>query len=417
MFFLSRPLARPCFMLLMIALLVTAAPLALAQESEAGDVPRISNGAVPVNGVQTLEMEELWRIGGEDDEDVLLGIITRALVDDENNIYLLDQQLSEAKVFDADGELINTLGRQGSGPGEVNNPGDFVIMPDGTLGLVQIFPGKIVKLEMDGTPAGDFNPNTGEATAGGFLALVNVRSAGGNLVLSGIQSSMDQTAGTQTRTYFVRGYDMEGEPVTEFMNKSVVWDFTNFKFREIDNDFIWWRMDVGSNGKLVVCPERYEYSLQVFSADGTLERVIDREYESWTRTEEIKARYDAIMDAQLAQFPPGTEKEVEDMEQDVSDLRIAADGSIWVLPSRQMFEPEPGAFATYDVFTPDGIFDRQVRIVCEGNPMVDRLIFAGEDRIFQVTGFWDAVLSANAAGGEDDDEEAMPMEVICYKVK
>ena len=32
----------------------------------------------------------------------------------------------------------------------------------------------------------DCNPDTGDATAGGFLALVNCRSAGGNLVLSGI---------------------------------------------------------------------------------------------------------------------------------------------------------------------------------------------------------------------------------------
>ena len=68
-------------------------------------------------------------------------------------------------------ELVNTLGRQGSGPGEVNNPGDFVLMPDGTLGMVQIFPGKIVKLNLDGTPAGVFQPAFGEATAGGFLAL------------------------------------------------------------------------------------------------------------------------------------------------------------------------------------------------------------------------------------------------------
>jgi len=417
MFSLPRPLGRHPLLFLLTALLVVAAPLVAAEAVDADGVPHISNGSSPVNGVQTLEMEELWRIGGDDDEDVLLGIITRALLDDENNIYLLDQQLSEAKVFDPDGELINTLGRQGQGPGEVNNPGDFVIMPDGTLGMVQIFPGKIVKLNMDGTPAGEFNPNTGDATAGGFLALVNVRSSGGNLVLSGIQISMDQTAGTQTRTFFVRGYDMEGEMVTEFLSKSVVWDFTNFKFREADNDFIWWRMDVGRDGRLVACPERYEYSLQVFAPDGTLERVIEREYESWTRTDEIKKRYDAIMDAQLQQFPPGTEKEVEDMEQDVSDLRISADGSIWVLPSRQMFEPEPGTFATYDVFTPEGVFDRQVKVKCEGDPAMDRLIFAGDDRAFQVTGFWDAVLSANAAAGEDDGEEAAPMEVICYKIK
>ena len=100
-----------------------------------------------------MELEEIWRIGGEDDEDVLLGIITRALVDEEDNIYLLDQQLSEVQVFSSDGEYMKTLGREGSGPGEVTRPGDFLFMPDGTLGLVQIFPGKIVKVDLNGVPA------------------------------------------------------------------------------------------------------------------------------------------------------------------------------------------------------------------------------------------------------------------------
>ena len=58
-----------------------------------------STAPTPGGGIQTMELEELWQVGGEDDEDVLLGIITRVLIDDDNNIYLLDPQLSEIKVF------------------------------------------------------------------------------------------------------------------------------------------------------------------------------------------------------------------------------------------------------------------------------------------------------------------------------
>lgn len=398
-----------------LILLLTFALPCLAQ-TPAG-VPHVRNGAQPAGGVEDLHLEEMWRVGGDDDEDVLLGIVTRVLLDAKGNLYLLDQQMSEVKVFSPAGELVNTLGRQGDGPGEVSNPGDFVLMPDGTLGLVQIFPGKIVKLNLDGTPAGDFNPDTGAATAGGFLALVNCRSAGGNLVLSGIRISMDQATAKQTRTYFVRRYGMDGKQVAQYIGKDVVWDFSSgFKFREIDNDFIWWRMDVAPDGRLVVCEPRYDYALSVYSPEGKLEKVIDREYESWTRNATVKKRYEAIMDAQVRQFPPGTEMEVEAREQDVADLRVAKDGTIWVLPSRQMYEPEAGSFATYDVFAPDGRFTKQVRVHCPGNPASDRLIFAGDDRVLQVTGFWDAVIAATGGSGQED-AAATAMEVICYRMK
>lgn len=397
------------------ALLAAAAAQAAPAVNVVEGVPHVMNGAAPVDGVRTVHLEEQWRIGGSD-EDVLLGIVTRVLVDDANNIYLLDQQLAEVQVFSPTGDHLKTLGRQGDGPGEVNAPGDFVFMPDGTLGMVQIFPGKIVKLTMDGDPAGEFNPDTGGPTAGGFLALVNCRSAGGNLVLSGVQIRPNEAGTGQLRNYFVRSYAMDGAPQAEYLTKQAEWVFDgNFKFREIDNDFIWWRMDVGGDGSLVVCEERYDYALSVYAADGTLTRVIEREYESWTRSDEVYKRFEAIMEAQSANFPFPVEREVEKLEQDVGDLRVDRDGNIWVLPSRQMYEPEEGSFATYDVFDGEGVFREQVKVVCPGNPSTDRLVFAGDGLAFQVTGFWDAVLSASAAGGGAEDAE--PMEIICYKVR
>ena len=164
----------------------------------------------------------------------------------------------------------------------------------------------------------------------------------------------------------------------------------------------------------MACEPRYEYALSVYAPDGTLQHVIDRQYESWTRNERVRQRYEAIMQSQAQQFPPGTETEIEDQEQDVGELRISPDGRIWVLPSRQMFEPEPGYFATYDVFTLDGEFTRQVRVECPGSADEDRLFFTGGDLVFQVTDFWNAVLSATGGGGEDED--AAPMEVICYRI-
>ena len=57
-----------------------------------------------------------------------------------------------------------------------------------------------------------------------------------------------------------------------------VWNFANgFTFKEGDNDFIWWRMDVGPDGRVVACEPRNEYALSVYSPDGELLGVIARD--------------------------------------------------------------------------------------------------------------------------------------------
>lgn len=79
---------------LLTAFLFLSLFLLQAGGSFAADVPRVENPAEPAQGTHRVELEELWRIGGADDEDNIFGVVNRALVDDENNIYLLDAQLS-----------------------------------------------------------------------------------------------------------------------------------------------------------------------------------------------------------------------------------------------------------------------------------------------------------------------------------
>ena len=125
-----------------------AAPVVLADDHPASAVPEVMSGAAPAGGVEELQLEEIWRRGGEDDEEVLLGIVTSVLSGPDGNIYVLDAQLMEVKVFDTGGDLVGTLGRQGEGPGEFNAAFDMVFMPDGTLGVSQSFPGKLIKLNI-----------------------------------------------------------------------------------------------------------------------------------------------------------------------------------------------------------------------------------------------------------------------------
>ena len=400
----------------LVAVLGLAAAAPAAQTLTADGVVHVTNPATPSQGVEIVDVEQLWHVGGEDDEDVLFGIINQVLIDDDNNIYLLDAQLSEVKIFTPEGELDRTIGRAGSGPGEINGPADMVFMPNGTLGLVQVFPGKIVTIDLEGAPAGDFNPNLGDATQGGFLALVNCRQAGGTLVLSGISISMNTETLVQDRTYFVRSYDAEQNQIAEYHTMQSEWNFAdNFVFREIDSDFIWTRIAVGSEGKVFIGIPRYEYAVTVYTPDGTLERVFEREFETWSRNETAMARFTSLLEAQAVQFPPGTEIEVEQEDQDIQSIQIRRDGTIWIMNSRQMWEPEAGFFA-FDVFSPAGEYIKEVKIRCDGRPANDRIFFAGDDLVFLVTGFWDAVASAQG-GAAEAEEEPEPMAVTCFRAK
>jgi len=170
---------------------------------------------------------------------------------------------------------------------------------------------------------------------------------------------------------------------------------------------------VDPQGRVVMAIPRTDYALSVFNPDGTVAHVIEREYETWTRDDYARNRYDSLMEGQSRQFPPGTEREIEDTEADVQYIRCAADGSIWVLNSRAVYTPKDGCLAAWDVFNADGEFIKQVEAHVPGNAASDWMFLTDNGLAIHITGFWDAALAAMGGGG---DEDAAAMEIICYRV-
>ena len=147
-------------------------------------VTHVVNPESPVEEM-TVTLKELWRVGG-DDEEILFGVISQLLHDDDGNVYALDSQLSEIRVFSASGQLLRSIGREGEGPGEFRNGSDIYMGPGGILGVVQVFPGKIVLLQRDGTPAGNFPLPAAEG--GGFQLVFVGRGLDDRVVLAGAQT-------------------------------------------------------------------------------------------------------------------------------------------------------------------------------------------------------------------------------------
>jgi len=416
----TRPVLPACIVTMMIVALLAGAATA-AEEVTLDGVVHVRNGAEPRDGVEDLQLEELWRVGGEDDEENIFGLITRVVADDDNNMYLLDTQLSQVNVFTPDGEFSHTLSREGEGPGEIRIPIDMLMMPDGTLGLVQAFPGQIICVDLEDNPAETFVPGGDDPTTGGFLSLSDVQSAGGHLVLGGVFSTINQQEGFQIRDHFIRSYNADGTQKLSFLNDPKKYEFSNLNIVEAEQYFPQFRKWIlAEDGRIYVASYREQYRIDVYEADGTLSRVIEREYEHWQRTEEEYALIDGILEAQLRNVPFPVERSVSEIDEDINSLMLDKDGQLWVLTGRGFRDPPEGAIVMYDVFDTEGVFVKQVRVPIAGDGTRDGIMFAGDERMVLVKGFTDALVSLQTQGAGpslSDEEEPGPMEVICYAIK
>lgn len=102
---------------------------------------------------------------------------------------------------------------------------------------------------------------------------------------------------------------------------------------------------------------------------------------------------------------------------DFVKMRVADDGRLWVLNSRGAHPEREGIHSVWDVFDAEGRFVEQVALACEGVALQDDIFFPGGDTVVVVRHSLDAARSARAlAGGESDDDEAAPVEVIVYRM-
>jgi hypothetical protein len=117
-----------------------------------GDVTVVKNPKEPIYTTPVLELKEDLSLGGPDAQgEAAFGSTRSVVVDDAGTVYVLDQQASDIKVFDASGRPVRTIGRRGQGPGELEFPMTLsLIRPKGEL-AVQLQSRGLVIFKTDGT--------------------------------------------------------------------------------------------------------------------------------------------------------------------------------------------------------------------------------------------------------------------------
>jgi hypothetical protein len=121
-----------------MALVFSLALLVEAQKIKIEDgVEVIYNGSKPNPPKEILSkliLEELMTIGDTDDPQLSFsGENIPFVIDDSGMIYALDSQEGCVQVYDESGQLLNTFGKKGQGPGEFSLPAGIQITPEGTL--------------------------------------------------------------------------------------------------------------------------------------------------------------------------------------------------------------------------------------------------------------------------------------------
>jgi hypothetical protein len=416
---MSRPTAlfALCFLLLLpVAVLPASAGDWAGKEIKEGGVTRVMNPAKPMTPPAELKPQVAWRIGGFDDDEIF-GVITSVIQDEQSGeFYMLDAQLTEIKVYSEDGEWLRNIGREGEGPGEWRFAFSIFFTPDNNIGVLQAFPPKIVMITPEGDPAGEYP--LPEAQGEGFQIIIAAAPAGENLAI--VQMTNQQVDGG-----FKMGELLTLSPKNSSESKTLQTNETTLNLSNpVINEKAWSNMRNGrwaafDDGRAAAAANFDDYRINVYGGDGSLDRVIECEYPAHTRT---KAEKDWVLDvferSTARQMPlPNKRFEISETHSPVGSLRSRNDGSLWVQSSRGQFGIPDDVIGIYDVFDAKGRFAQQLALKGDADPVNDLVAFVG-DYVLVITDFLPSIvaLQGGTASEEEEDEEAEPMQVICFRL-
>ncbi|MBK6494908.1 MAG: 6-bladed beta-propeller [Gemmatimonadetes bacterium] len=114
----------------------------------------------PASAQQRWRLVEDLRIGGADTGAASFNDIRALAVDGKGQIFVLDLQALEIRVFDPRGRFVQRIGRNGEGPGEFRSPNGMLVAPDGKIWVNDIGQERMVVFDTRGKPATHLRPSS-----------------------------------------------------------------------------------------------------------------------------------------------------------------------------------------------------------------------------------------------------------------
>ena len=295
----------------------------------------VKNPQEPIFAEDVLELEEGLILGEKEGREEYMFTRIMIDVDDDENIYVLDNETANIRVFDKEGEYIRTIGRRGQGPGEMQSPRLIQITPQNEIMVYDMRNRRILFFSLDGT----FLRQLSAATQLAFLRLqMDSEENYFGYVLN-------REGGIE-----LKKFDSKLQPIATLFSERVI------KEKIIRLVYLRLLFSLTKEGSLVWgYSEKYE--LHVVGPEGKILSNILKEYDPIDITNEDKER---IMNERfsLRGIPPGYTLECPEYYPPFKSLFTDEDGRMFL----ETYENCEDGGCYSDVFDSEGRYIAKVRL-------------------------------------------------------
>ncbi|MBN2586607.1 MAG: hypothetical protein JXA64_03110 [Candidatus Fermentibacteraceae bacterium] len=290
----------------------------------------------------------------EGDSDYVMGGVEGAAFGPDGNIAVLDCARGTVRIYSPRGEFLRSVGRRGSGPGELGNVTSMAVTESGSI--------QLAGAGGDEYGIHSFDYFTGEwiSSIRTFVPPSCLEAAWGDRYLRkdiSFEVRGDEIYLPVTVSLYEAGME---EPCIVFHSDTVLFDPTKeVELLELD----WYGYDIAADrgGTVYIAPRStHEAEVMVFDSSGCRLRTLVLPYEPVERTsDELEMERNILRAKAIASNESPEGLEPDPFKPTIRGLEVDGDGNLWILQGGP-------STPTFSVVSPEGDF--LYTAVVEGDP-------------------------------------------------
>ncbi|MCK4504105.1 MAG: 6-bladed beta-propeller [Candidatus Aegiribacteria sp.] len=257
------------------------------------------------------------------DSNYVFGKPVMAIHSPDANIAVLDIQKLCILFYSSEGEYIQTVGREGSGPGEFLMPASFTFMSDGGIAVSDVMAGKITFFDSD--------YEYSDQLIGFFPSAPTVIIGVDSGAIVGMLTAFDQTEEGMFLGFSLARWEGEVEPTAEYYSTFEPFDPTDIAASSNDIIFM---IAASPDGKVFCAPfSTDDFIIEGYMPDGTsFLHIEDENFRKVRKTdEEIQDEIDRVNESMAAYGVEGLiEWEPDLYKTSILSLSIDSFDRLWV---------------------------------------------------------------------------------------
>ena len=343
--------------IIVLFLFLSMIVVSCSSNEESALVSENGNGSSDSDNIEMKSLVVVDSIGLElGDPNYVFGSIEAIDRTANGNILLLDRPACSVIEYTPAGEFVQRMGRQGSGPGEFNNPLSMTRLGDGRVAVLDPNRGGFFTFFEDGTYEAAIMELLGEPILWITPSIENT--------FVGTLNSWDQVNDEFVVTAVIGRFDVEsGDPVTTYWETSFAWDFQDITVLMKGSYFArTWTSN--RDGYVFVAPRSPEdYIINGFTAEGSPTITIEMDVEQVAKTDEEIAEEAFFWNTRARNMGANGpfNYQPDDYRWMIHSMGIDGENRLWV---RRGTEETP----TFDVFDFDGNYLFKAELDGVGGP-------------------------------------------------